>query len=47
MTARAAWAENLWETRPFPTSYPAATSEGYSDINGIRLYHVNGARVIR
>ncbi|MFT7593931.1 MAG: pimeloyl-ACP methyl ester carboxylesterase [Paracoccaceae bacterium] len=39
MTTGAAWAENLWETLPFPTSYPAATSEGYADINGIRLYH--------
>ena len=32
-------AEEIWETLPFPETYPAADSSGYSQVNGIKLFH--------
>lgn len=34
-----ALAENLWETLPFPTSYPQADTSGYSEVNGVKIFH--------
>ncbi len=39
VAAPMAMAENLWKTLPFPTTYPTPDSSGYSDLNGIRLFH--------
>lgn len=38
-TSSPALADNLWETMPFPETYPEAAESGYSDINGIKLFH--------
>ena len=35
----AANAQEVWETLPFPTSYPEASSSGYSDVNGVKIFH--------
>jgi len=32
-------AEDLWKTLPFPTTYPEPAVSGYSDVNGIRIFH--------
>ena len=39
LTGAPALAQNLWETLPFPTSYPTPDTEGASQVNGISLYH--------
>lgn len=35
----AANAEDLWKTLPFPTSYPEVASSGYSEVNGVKIFH--------
>lgn len=35
----AANAEDLWKTLPFPTTYPEAVSSGYSEVNGVKIFH--------
>lgn len=35
----AASAEDLWKTLPFPTTYPEAVSSGYSEVNGVKIFH--------
>ena len=39
MSVTTASAENLWETLPFPTSYPEPSTSGHSDINGVKIFH--------
>lgn len=35
----AANAEDTWKTLPFPSSYPEAASSGYSEVNGVEIFH--------
>lgn len=39
LSASAAWAEEVWQTLPFPETYPEPASSGSSEINGIKLFH--------
>jgi len=39
LCAGAALAEEVWETLPYPESFPEPESAGYAEVNGIRLYH--------
>lgn len=39
MSVGATNAEEVWKTLPFPTSYPDAASSGYSDVNGVKIFH--------
>ena len=39
LTALPLFAEELWKTLPFPTSYPEPDSSGYTEINGARIFH--------
>ncbi len=34
-----AGAQEVWETLPFPATFPEPVSSGYTDVNGIRLFH--------
>jgi len=39
LSSSAVQAEDLWKTLPFPTTYPSPDSSGYSDVNGVRIFH--------
>ncbi len=32
-------AQEVWQTLPYPESYPAPDTSGYSEVNGIRIFH--------
>ena len=39
LSVASANAENLWETLPFPTSYPEPSTSGHLDVNGVQIFH--------